>query len=724
MQRQVILEATPRPRFAEKEGDVSALNTDTPRALPTDDRLGFAAHAAKLALSIADFLRAQGKSEDGASLVVSIEGPWGSGKSTYLNFVRHELGPYVGNRECVIVQFDPWWLSTGENLVLPFLSALGRALPQEARSQFAEAVSGLLRASRHVPDWLIALTHNAKGEANWLGQLLGAAKESGGSLEAWMSRSKSPRAVRDDAAKALREAKVGLVVIVDDIDRLEGREALDVLRFVKSIGDLPRVTYLLAFDRDALKDTLKGAGIRKPNQFLEKIVQTTVPLPPIRDWRMRKLAIEQLSQALKVADEELSRDERFSAAVVALLRKPRDLARLVNNVAIVANTIEGEADKIDFLCLQALRMFDRDFYAAIAANKALLTDDFTMTLMEEMAEMATNDVVREQRHRKALLLDADPSRRRAEIVRTLFPRCQLNKEEIGEEQAKQLEARRGIGLSKYFDTYFFLETSPGIMSRADAEALLAIRDPDRIVHELQSLRSDGTNGQSIEHLIDLLESRNGDPQAQNVTRVLYGRNADFLYFPDDPPRAWQLGMRVARLTADILRRDPPGFRAQILESTANPTALIASGPLAWSLARQRGLLGQQDDAEFLQTRFGDVFIDSEMDVFASAFASAVQTQAEHASIFQVPGAPRVLAAWRVLAPAAASNWARKLGASEEGREKFLLGHGGYVIADDTIEFYFGGWEEFDRAMRELRAARPQLGPRIDEMLQWVERKRG
>src|SRR5437764_9651607 len=74
----------------------------------------------------------------------------------------------------------------------------------------------------------------------------------------------------------------GVLVLIDDIDRLTGDETREMFRLVKSLADFPNTIYLLAFDRarvaSVLDESYGGAG----SVYLEKIVQVSfeLPLPP------------------------------------------------------------------------------------------------------------------------------------------------------------------------------------------------------------------------------------------------------------------------------------------------------------------------------------------------------------------------------------------------------------------------------------------------------------
>ena len=90
---------------------------DRPCTAPENDLFGYAPFADNLAKTIC---RYSGK--DG--LVLAIYGPWGSGKSTMLNFVECYLGQHRENSEVIVVHFNPWWFSGQEKLARSFFGQL------------------------------------------------------------------------------------------------------------------------------------------------------------------------------------------------------------------------------------------------------------------------------------------------------------------------------------------------------------------------------------------------------------------------------------------------------------------------------------------------------------------------------------------------------------------------------------------------------------------------
>ncbi len=78
-----------------------SLLADTPIKDPKLDRLGRAGFASSLAASILA-LKGQG------SIVIGLCGPWGSGKSSVLNFLVAELEKSRKKDKPLVLHFNPW----------------------------------------------------------------------------------------------------------------------------------------------------------------------------------------------------------------------------------------------------------------------------------------------------------------------------------------------------------------------------------------------------------------------------------------------------------------------------------------------------------------------------------------------------------------------------------------------------------------------------------------
>ncbi|MEO3413051.1 P-loop NTPase fold protein [Roseovarius sp. CAU 1744] len=68
-------------------------------------------------------------------------------------------------------------------------------------------------------------------------------------------------------------------MVIDDLDRLSPEEALVIFRLVKSVGRLPNVMYLLAYDRETTEQAVARRFPPEGAHHLEKIIQAGFELP-------------------------------------------------------------------------------------------------------------------------------------------------------------------------------------------------------------------------------------------------------------------------------------------------------------------------------------------------------------------------------------------------------------------------------------------------------------
>lgn len=192
---------------------------EAPELQPTESlRLALTdlASAREAALVIGDVL----STKDGWGGLVTVSGPWGSGKT---KLVGDALKVVSRPR---IVSYNPWMMSasdTGKNAM--------DGLPKKIRAsnwRLAGAARAFERYLRTVPP----------GEHQ--------------------SRSPAPdelEALRRLARK-LRRLSRPMVVVIDDIDRVRSEEAVQVFEVVARTAGLPQLRYLMSFDQSSLARVL------------------------------------------------------------------------------------------------------------------------------------------------------------------------------------------------------------------------------------------------------------------------------------------------------------------------------------------------------------------------------------------------------------------------------------------------------------------------------------
>ncbi|MBV8548298.1 MAG: hypothetical protein JO126_02435 [Alphaproteobacteria bacterium] len=432
---------------------------DLPITNNGDDLYGFDPFANAIATSVKKMSAPEG-------VVIAINGLWGSGKTSVLNLIAEKL---KDNDQIEVAPFNPWWFSTSEALTLGFLNdmhvLLGKSLGDQAKEIFRKFDS-LLGATGKI----IELAGDAVVPG--AGKVVAATTKIGmKGLEGLVSEDTLPKLFAK-ISDLLKASEKRYVVIIDDIDRLPPDEALQLFRLIKSVGRLPNVIYILAYDRVLAEKLIQEKFPSEGPHYLDKIVQAAFEVPPITNDDLRDQFMKELGDICKKPDGE---DEKYFynvmyGAVTPGFTTPRDIKRLLGMLEVTWPAVQDELNRADFVALEAIRLKYVALYKALRDNPGLLTGTGRSTGRDkqDIADMCN----------QAFLTVVPPSDR--EAVRTslmrIFPRLQSVWGNLYYDDSRnQTWTRdRNVCSRKFFSAYFRLDVSGDVLSRKEVASIIAV----------------------------------------------------------------------------------------------------------------------------------------------------------------------------------------------------------------------------------------------------------
>ena len=104
--------------------------SDKPISTPAEDVLD----RVKFSKEITDVILNWDENE---SLVISIDGPWGSGKTSQINLIKDQLSKTDKNiwKIPAVFEFNPWLFSDFQNLIKIFLNEIAKQLKSRNKSE-------------------------------------------------------------------------------------------------------------------------------------------------------------------------------------------------------------------------------------------------------------------------------------------------------------------------------------------------------------------------------------------------------------------------------------------------------------------------------------------------------------------------------------------------------------------------------------------------------------
>lgn len=602
----------------------AGINFDIPlqaaNALQGDklDRTGYAESAAA----------ALRKVSSSAGLVVSIEGAWGSGKTSALAMIEAILNQPGAAHQPLIVHFNPWLVGEKDVLLRHFLSRIAGAINLSDHSRDGKKVAKEIKAYSKAFD-LVKLIPGAEPWTSLIKSVFNAVGDATGSIAEY----KTPdiEAYKQKVEEALRQFQRPIIVFIDDIDRLFPNEVFEMVRIIKAVGELPHVGYVLAWDSAYVSSALEKLGVPYAGSYLDKVVQIRMPLPSLSLSARRKLindaldelAPEALVPRFKAHGQRLS--GLYYSGLRELLDQPRDMARVFNAVRMIEPPLRGEIVFADILGLAALSVKAPAVFELLRRNPRLfvgrVVDDHGLLEKSE-------DVIKDGTPERGLAYDASSSPSSVQrVVHYLFPSVAEAEDSYALGHASYVDgtiahpARLAVALQ--------LSVTSGDVSLDAAKRYL--QQPEQRLAVIESLTTENCyaflellgdvaqslGGEGIVDLDDLCMSIAGLPeQALFVDRAKAGKESIGLNAEDNALRAVVMLLK----SVDSDRMDPLAEKI----ATDSRTLSCAAEIVTQSYVPQRRRYSEQLTAP---TRARDAVL--------QAFAANVLKAAQEDRLFQM-----------------------------------------------------------------------------------------
>lgn len=315
----------------------------------------------KIAESTARLLNS---SSSGESSVVAYIGPWGCGKTSLINMTIEELKKEEDKWK--VVHFSPWATSDIEGMMNEFHVTLRSALPKDQDEELKKRLAQIMQIAAPTVKIIPGIGDSLQ-EAGKL------AIEKMTEREPWNK-------LFDKIDVELKNLPYNILVVTDDIDRLQEDELRIFFKLIRLIGNLSNVFYLVAYDNDAITGTLSGNFSKKYNEnqigkYIEKFVQFPVNIPQISDFAMANFIIDEIRRCIPKDFDTLNNIFCENISVfLDYLDTPRSVARFINQFKMYVSHYSGDdINYSELLVILLIKLHIPDLYNEIYRNKINLT---------------------------------------------------------------------------------------------------------------------------------------------------------------------------------------------------------------------------------------------------------------------------------------------------------------------------------------------------------------
>lgn len=333
--------------------------TDNPIESAAEDRLGRAELAHDFARDVRSLDATQGA-------VVGVLGPWGSGKSSFINLMRED---FTDDPALTVVDFNPWMFSGTEQLIDHFFVEMASRFKQLQDDRLTKA-AGLLE------EYGESISSVAGMFGIWGQVFAGGVGFARRGASRRLSKRGSASARHDEVARELSKLNRPVIIVIDDIDRLTTLEIRDIFKLVRLTASFPNLIYILAFDRDRVEAALDETNV-PGRAYLEKIIQVAFDLPATPDTALRSEVLNELQKVMDGIEGERFDASRwsdiFAEIIYPLVGNMRDVARLAMSVRTTLQALARDVETVDLLALEAIRVFRPEIFSHLRSMRTALT---------------------------------------------------------------------------------------------------------------------------------------------------------------------------------------------------------------------------------------------------------------------------------------------------------------------------------------------------------------
>ena len=391
------------------------------------------------------------------SIAIGINGEWGSGKSSILEFIKQEISIQTSEDKYKTIPFDfnPWIFSGQEDLQHTFLTQLGVQLGAinpafKDIGDDIELLSSLLEVPNSVNPDLTSKT------------LIGIVLKFIRKANRRFTKTKTVTELKDKIDNELNDSQIKVFVFIDDIDRLIPSEVMEVLRLVKLNANFKNTFFFLTYDKEVIYKAITSEIKIGGERFLDKIIQVDYTLPKVTKDTLEGLFLSnlaQLSQKHQFSLDKIQMGRIWRDGLKGYYTNLRNIYRFINAFSIRYEPIKNDINVIDFITLESIRLFDFSLYEWLFEHKHELTLDRhnSIDFLFTKSKKPFHEEIKENEQLQKLEIKKDAQQLIISIFNSIhYPEPYFGEEDIDKSKAER--EKRAVH-PDYFEHYFTFKIS-------------------------------------------------------------------------------------------------------------------------------------------------------------------------------------------------------------------------------------------------------------------------
>ena len=361
-----------------------------------------------------------------SSLVTTLYGEWGSGKTSISNMIVEKLeiaNQHIQceNEKAIIIRYNPWEFASQDTIIQSFYTSASDQLDKKGadakklaellmkvqkgaqkthrlieiiKSKTASILSmgsiflgliGLSLDQEIVPKWVVLASIVLGGAPIFIDKFLEVY------FDFFPYKYKKPQELKKAIEDLLDKRKAPLLIILDDLDRLSPHQLKTLIQLVKVNTDFPNTIFFLLYQKEIVENMISENGVIG-SEYMKKIIQIPLNMPYEVKDEIRKYLLSNLPVKISSGSEARFYDA-LDNIIFMEIKTLRDVKRFIISLSFYKTFYENsegilEIDLVDFMVMEFLRVFKPRLYELIAGNWLFLHYELWKTDLQQSKNLS------------------------------------------------------------------------------------------------------------------------------------------------------------------------------------------------------------------------------------------------------------------------------------------------------------------------------------------------
>lgn len=440
------------------------------------------------------------------SYTIGIYGKWGDGKTSFVNLIMESFVENNKSDNYEIIYFNPWNFSNHNELIDQFFRQIVFELKikedYKEIIEYFEKYVDVLKYGTFIPEPKTALVFSL---AFISGKIVSSL------IKTNLKHDEPLIEIKEKINKKLKEKQKKLIIIIDDIDRLNDEEIRYIIKFVKLVADFSNTTYVLLFDPEIVISALIAEHSLNSEKYLEKIINIPIQLPAICE---EHIFIFFNTKILKIIEHDPTFNEKYwreiyPNPIIKFFTNIRDINRFLNIFEFNYSVLYEEVNVFDLLIITVIQVFNYKIYLSIIKNKSKLISSF-------------KNIKKEDIHELDKLIQDDPNKNNLiELLVMIFPMLS----NLYTNTVVDLDVDdKHISNKLFFDKYFLYDTRNDIFPIKKINELYQLKNDKEKIHNFIKENINLDNYEYFVHVLTYYSPEILKDDLQSFTQALISFN--------------------------------------------------------------------------------------------------------------------------------------------------------------------------------------------------------